>query len=1089
MNTTTYFVGKYKVEGVENYASIDDCYEFIKNKKLLGLDIETTRKFQNRKEFKGDVYRGGLDAHLTNVVMLQIGNLHKIYVIDVRDFSKKELKPILDFLHWNKKCTFIGVNLKFEGKHLRHNYGIRLKKVWDCMIAEMCLYNGLQRGFSLAGMAYNYLDVKKVEDINLFEMEKELTLNDEFVAQNDFLLTAFEIANEQQLDKSTRMEFVTIGLKPFTAKQILYGSDDILYPILIMERQLLGRKLSNGEVYLPHKLFRMENSFTQAIADMELNGMPFDEEVWLNIATEQEGLYKERLEILNNYVKQFYPKFVEEPNLFDFEQRCKIEWGSSTQTVEFFRYLDICPKEFSKQTKKMDFTVGATALLKTLSNEYKTAYMEQTWIGFETDEQGNYIEDNQKLILAYLLFKRSEQNVSTFGRNWLKYVHPITKRVHTNFRQILNSGRMASSAPNCFTLDTELLTPNGWKKYDEINIGDEIFSFNIEKNCIEEDIVNSHFIGEGDCLKAVSRNYSLGTTKNHRILTQKASGIFETLTQETLTTSPERKILGASAFNNIKKNNVNEEFLILLCATQGDGYIKKGNHYEFADKKKKVLRVVYEFTKERKYIRLKETLNKISKSGIIKIDDKGFKTKGTFSIIVTFEPDYFKPYLTENKTFSKSLIMLDYQQREFILNEIMHWDGLFTRFNSYISKEEENVDILLALCTLTNVRGYKRIYKLKDNPTLYFILDLNRRIQHTWTNNLKMEELGVVPVWCVKTSNDTVIARSYLGTPTIIHQCQQIPGGRHRDAFKVADENNTLIFADFSNQEVRTVACLAEEEVMLDFFINGHPVYGDDNHMYTANQMNRAHNPNAEDFPAKGQEGFTKFHGKKRGEAKIISFGLLYGKEAKGFAEDFGLTPDEAQVFIDNYFAAYPKLKESMDKWVAHTMKNNYIQIDQTVDRRWFSEDFSIMEETNEEVKQYYPEAYFKRGEMTKEEKADLKEELNMEYPQIKELWRKYFGIRGSLQRKSTNYRIQGTSSSETKTALILMRNELIEKGIEDVLIIVAVHDEIGLEVLNEETVPFAKEFIERNMMDGANIFLNPPIMKATAEVGKMWIH
>lgn len=768
MNTETYFVSKYKVPGVDNYATIEACYEFIQNKKLLGLDIETTRKFQKRVESKGDVYRGGLDPYLTNVVMLQIGNLHKIFVIDVRDFSKKELKPILDFLHWNKKCTFIGVNLKFEGKHLRHNYGIRLKKVWDCMIAEMCLYNGLQRGFSLAGMAYNYLDVKKVEDINLFEMEKELTLNDEFIAQNDFLLTAFEIANEQQLDKSTRMEFVTIGLKPFTAKQILYGSDDILYPILIMERQLLGRKLPNGEVYLPHKLFRMENSFTQAIADMELNGMPFNEDIWLDIATQQEALYSERLTVLNNYVKQFYPKFVEEPNLFDFEQRCKIEWGSSTQTVEFFRYLDICPKEFSKQTKKMDFTVGATALLKTLSNEYKTAYMEQTWIGFDTDEQGNYIEDNQKLILAYLLFKRSEQNTTTFGRKWLKYVHPITKRVHTNFRQILNSGRMASSAPNV----------------------------------------------------------------------------------------------------------------------------------------------------------------------------------------------------------------------------------------------------------------------------------------------------------------------------------QQIPGGVYRDAFKVADENNTLIFADFSNQEVRTVACLAEEEVMLDFFINGHAVYGDDMHMYTANEMSKAHDPNAEDFPhAKDKDNCTSFHKKKRGEAKIISFGLLYGKEAKGFAEDFGLSPDEAQVFIDNYFAAYPKLKEAMDRWVAHTMKNNYIQIDQTVDRRWFSEDFAIMEETNEEVKQYYPEEYFKRGGMTKEEKADLKEELNMEYPQIKELWRKYFGIRGSLQRKSTNYRIQGTSSSETKTALILMRNELIEKGIEDVLIIVAVHDEIGLESFNPERVDFCKEFIERNMMEGANIFLSPPIMKATAEIGDHWIH
>lgn len=768
MDTKTYFIAKYQVAGVTDYASLEECYEFIKDKRLLGLDIETTRKFQDRKESKSEVYKGGLDPYLSNVVMLQIGNLEKIFVIDVRDFTKQELKPIIDFLNWNKETTFIGVNLKFEGKHLRHNYGLRLKKVWDCMIAEMCLYNGIQRGFSLAGMAASYLDVKRVEDMSLFEIEKELTLNDEFIAENDFLLTAFEIANNQQMDKSTRMEFVTIGTKKFTAKQILYGSDDILYPILIMERQLLGRKLPNGEVYLPHKLFRMENSFTQCIADMELNGMPFSEEIWLGIAKGQEKIYEERFAIINKYVEQFYPKFVEPPNLFEFEQRCKIEWTSSTQVVEFFRHLEICPKEFSKQTKKMDWTVGATALLKTLKNEYKTAYMEQTWIGFDVDEAGKYIEDHQKLILAYLLFKRSEQNITTFGRKWLKYVHPITKRVHTNFRQILNSGRMASSSPNV----------------------------------------------------------------------------------------------------------------------------------------------------------------------------------------------------------------------------------------------------------------------------------------------------------------------------------QQIPGGVYRDAFKIADEKNTLIFADFSNQEVRTVACLAEEFVMLDFFINGHPIYGDDMHMYTANQMSKAHNPNAEDFPhAKDKENCTPYHKKKRNEAKIISFGLLYGKEAKGFAEDFGLTPEEAQVFIDNYFGAYPKLKESMDKWVAHTMKNCYIQIDQVVDRRWFSPDFEEMEATNEEVREYYPEEYFKRGEMSKEEKAELKEDLNARYPEIKQLWRKYFGIRGSLQRKSTNYRIQGTSSSETKTALIMMRNELIEKGIEDVHIIVAVHDEIGMEILNVETVPFAKEFIERNMKDGANVFLTPPIMTATAEVGKKWIH
>ena len=47
-----------------------------------------------------------------------------------------------------------------------------------------------------------------------------------------------EYKNMMKIDKGTRMEFVTIYDKPFTAKQILYGSDDILYPLLIAERQI-----------------------------------------------------------------------------------------------------------------------------------------------------------------------------------------------------------------------------------------------------------------------------------------------------------------------------------------------------------------------------------------------------------------------------------------------------------------------------------------------------------------------------------------------------------------------------------------------------------------------------------------------------------------------------------------------------------------------------------------------------------------------------------------------------------------------------------------------------------------------------------
>ena len=35
------FVANYKVEGVEKYATLQECYDYIKDKKFLGIDIET----------------------------------------------------------------------------------------------------------------------------------------------------------------------------------------------------------------------------------------------------------------------------------------------------------------------------------------------------------------------------------------------------------------------------------------------------------------------------------------------------------------------------------------------------------------------------------------------------------------------------------------------------------------------------------------------------------------------------------------------------------------------------------------------------------------------------------------------------------------------------------------------------------------------------------------------------------------------------------------------------------------------------------------------------------------------------------------
>lgn len=407
-----YFIGD-KFEGI-NSCTIEDCVNYLKNIDIIGLDIETTRKYEKGK-YNEEIYKAGLDPFLSKVLMLQIGDLENQYIIDCRVVDISPLKELFQ----DKSKVFVGANLKFEAKHLKHNYNIDLFNIWDCMLVEIILTNGLEVGYSLAKMAERYLGIQSSLENNLFNQFEEDT---EFT------------------DKSIRIQFVEWGDKPFTEKQIMYGKEDIVIPLKIMELQ----KKSN---YLPEKCIEIENNFCMVLADIELRGIPFNSEQWLQVAKDKEIIYNSRLLKLNTYVESNHKNFCSLPDLFDPEIRCNILWSSSDQVIKYFRFLKFCPKEKSKQTKKIEFTVGAKALFKLLTTKYKELYMADT---------GTDIATTEDLILNYLLLKKSEQAITTFGEDFLKYLHPITGRIHSNYKQLLNTGRIASSKPNIQNIPSEI---------------------------------------------------------------------------------------------------------------------------------------------------------------------------------------------------------------------------------------------------------------------------------------------------------------------------------------------------------------------------------------------------------------------------------------------------------------------------------------------------------------------------------------------------------------------------------------------------------------------------------------------------------
>lgn len=386
------------------HSNIQLAIEYLSKKNVLGIDIETTRKYSDKRH-DNDVYQGGLDPYLSKVIMLQIGDVENRFVIDTRVVDISPLLPVLN----SKDITFVGHNLKFEAKHLRHNYGVTFHNIWDTMLVDQNIYNGLRISFSLASLCERYLGIKKVEDINLFsDMDSD----------------------QVYINKSIREEFLIIGEKPFTVDQITYGSDDIVYPL-----QIKAIQEKKTEFAVVNKL---ENDFCLCIADMEIKGMPFDPMKWIEVYEHSKVVYNKRLKAINEYAEKYHGKFFKNLDLFSSTPICNIMWSSSDQVIDFFKFLGNCPKEKSKETGQIDYTVGAKALLKLLDKQHKDKFARDSDIE---------ITDFQSFIVGYLLFKKAEQAVTTFGKEWLKNVHPITGRIHSNYKQIMNTGRISSNKP------------------------------------------------------------------------------------------------------------------------------------------------------------------------------------------------------------------------------------------------------------------------------------------------------------------------------------------------------------------------------------------------------------------------------------------------------------------------------------------------------------------------------------------------------------------------------------------------------------------------------------------------------------------
>lgn len=131
-------------------------------------------------------------------------------------------------------------------------------------------------------------------------------------------------------------------------------------------------------------------------------------------------------------------------------------------------------------------------------------------------------------------------------------------------------------------------------------------------------------------------------------------------------------------------------------------------------------------------------------------------------------------------------------------------------------------------------------------------------------------------------------------------------GKRIRAAF-MAGTGNMLISADYSQQELRLAAYLADDKALIDMF----------------NRDVDVHTATAAEVYGREPEDVTK---NMRRDAKVVNFGIMYGLSTHGLVAATGMTYEQAKNFIKKYFEVRPKLVAYIDTVKEQAKTNGYTE-------------------------------------------------------------------------------------------------------------------------------------------------------------------
>ncbi|MCE4989261.1 DNA polymerase I [Staphylococcus hominis] len=240
-------------------------------------------------------------------------------------------------------------------------------------------------------------------------------------------------------------------------------------------------------------------------------------------------------------------------------------------------------------------------------------------------------------------------------------------------------------------------------------------------------------------------------------------------------------------------------------------------------------------------------------------------------------------------------------------------------------------------------------------------------------------------------------------------------GRKIRKAFKPSSEDSVILSADYSQIELRVLAHITQDDSLKEAFIHGQDI-----HTATARKV----------FGVEAEEVTDLM----RRQAKAVNFGIVYGISDYGLSQSLNITRKEAKIFIDDYLASFPGVKQYMSDIVKDAKANGYVET--LLHRRRY----------------------------------------------ITDITSRNFNLRGFAERTAMNTPIQGSAADIIKLAMVEFDKQVQHTSYKAKLLL-QVHDELIFEVPKSEVEEFSL-FVE-DIMEHA-LDLDVPL-KVDSNYGPTW--